>query len=212
MVYNGIDLDKFRPPRSIIEKEKIKDKFHLQSDKKYLICVAAPVALKGWILLFNALSEIKDEISNWELLCVAVNRTTSDALNLKQEAELKGISDLVTVIGQVSHDDLADLYRASEAFVLPSYNEGMANALLEAAATDLKIIATDVGGHSEIFANAPELSLIKPGNLNELKAALLKLFSETSGISVGTREMVLKVGSYQDNARKILEKFNKKNN
>jgi glycosyltransferase involved in cell wall biosynthesis len=212
VVYNGVDLDKFRPVIDNFEKKKLKDKFNLKANKKYLICVATPVALKGWLLLLDALAEVKDGISNWELLCVAVHRSTSDALNLKTESSMRGIENFVKVMGQVSHDDLADLYRACDAFVLASYNEGMANALLEAAATNLNIIVSDVGGHSEIFASTPGLSLIKPGNLNDLKVALLNLFTENSNVSAGTREVVMKVGTYRDNARKILEKFNEKNN
>ncbi len=208
VAYNGVDLNKFRPVVDSVEKKKLKDKFDLKADKKYIICVATPVALKGWLLLLDALAEVKDEISNWELLCVAVNRSTSDALNLKAESSLRGIENFVKVVGQVSHDDLADLYRACDAFVLASYNEGMANALLEAAATNLRIIVSNVGGHSEIFNISPDLSLVQPGSVSELRLALLKLFFSDLDKPIGTREMVLEVGSYQDNARKILEKFN----
>ncbi|PZX57793.1 glycosyltransferase involved in cell wall biosynthesis [Algoriphagus ratkowskyi] len=210
VVYNGVDLNKFRPVVDGLEKQQLRDKFDLKADKKYILCVATPVALKGWLLLLDALAEVKDEISNWELICVAVNRSTSDALNLKTESSLRGIENFVNVVGQVFHDDLADLYRACDAFVLASYNEGMANALLEAAATNLRVIASDVGGHSEIFVNSSDLSLVQPGSVSDLKIALQKLFSSDLDKPSGTRQMVLKVGSYQDNARKILEKFNQK--
>src|SRR5450759_158321 len=50
----------------------------------------------------------------------------------------------------MSHDSIADLYKNSDVFVLPSLNEGMSNALLEAMASGLPIIVTDTGGTAEL--------------------------------------------------------------
>lgn len=205
VVYNGIDLEKFRPPIEG-EKNKLKEKFNLDKNLKYFICVATPVELKGWLLLFDAFTDVKGFLVNWKLLCVSVNRSSSDTIDLAFEAKKRGINNFVQILGQVSHDNLAEYYRASDAFILPSYNEGMANALLEAAATNLLLIATDVGGHSEIFEESLDCFLIKPGELNPLKTAILKAvnFKENS---LNTRAKVMKIGSYMENARKLVNKL-----
>ncbi len=203
IVYNGIDLDKFRPALPG-EKLALKEKLGLEKNLNYLICVATPVELKGWLILLDAIKETQGSLTNWKLLCVAVNRSSSDRLDLDFEAEKRGISSFVSILGQVSHDKLAEYYRASDVFVLPSYNEGMANALLEAASTNIQLITTDVGGHSEIFEDEEDCSLIEPGDVAQLKNALIKAIA-FNGKVVNTRARVLKVGSYLDNSRKLLK-------
>lgn len=205
VIYNGIDLEKFRPALAG-EKASLKQKYNLDENLKYIICVATPVQLKGWLLLLDALAELKELLTNWRLLCVTVNRTSSDTIDLAVEARKRGLSDIIIILGQVSHDNLAEIYRASDAFVLPSYNEGMANALLEAAASNIQIIASNVGGHSEIFEESEDCSLIKPGDLELLKSALIKVI-KFEGSLIGTRNQVVKVGSYQENAKKLLRKL-----
>lgn len=211
IIYNGVDMEKFRPPINA-EKISLKKKFNLDKEKNYLLCVGTPVREKGWLELFDALLEIKDQLKNWNLLCVAINRKSADALDLQEEAYKRGLDDLISIKGQLSHDDLAELYRAVDAFVLPSHNEGMANALLEAAATNLKIIVSDVGGHSEFFMNSLDCSLIQPQNLDELVAALLKLIESDADTPVNTREKVMKLGTFLDNSKKLLEHFSKNKN
>ncbi len=208
IIYNGVDLDKFRPAERE-EKQLLQRNFHLDPTKKFLLCVGTPLKEKGWLVLFDAMAEIKNELEHWELLCVAINRNSDDTLDLKREAADRRLGGHVIVMGQLSHDDLAKLYRAVDAFVLPSYNEGMANALLEAAASNLRIIASDVGGHSEIFTDAPDCFLVQPGDLDELKSALKKLTTTDLNKPVWTREMVKKVGTFSDNSKKLLEHFTK---
>lgn len=201
VIYNGINLEKFRPAKEG-EKKELKKKYELDENLNYFICVATPVELKGWLVLFDALAIVKESLINWKLLCVAVNRSSSDTLDLIYEATKRGIGNLVVNRGQVTHDNLAELYRVSDAFVLPSYNEGMANALLEAAATNIQLIATDVGGHSEVFMNSFDCSIIKPGDLDLLTTAILKVIKFKGNSK--TRDQVLKIGSYLENSRNLL--------
>ena len=78
----------------------------------------------------------------------AGEREASMALRLARLAGEFGVS--LRFLGNVAHEELPELYRAHDAFVLPSRNEGMSNTVLEAMASGLPVIVTDVGGTAEL--------------------------------------------------------------
>jgi glycosyltransferase involved in cell wall biosynthesis len=61
-----------------------------------------------------------------------------------------GIAGKVRFLGAVPPASMGDLYRAADVFVLPSLEEGMSNALLEAVSFGLPVIVTDTGGTAEL--------------------------------------------------------------
>ena len=61
-------------------------------------------------------------------------------------------------------DDIPDLLRAMDIFVLPSRNEGISNTILEAMATGLPIVATDVGGNPELVEAGRTGALVPPSD------------------------------------------------
>lgn len=203
IIYNGIDLEKFYP---VGEEEKITfaHKFELDERKKHVLCVATPVALKGWLVLLDAIAASKKLFEGWILLCVTVNRNQADFLDLNSEAKARGIGSFIRILGQVEHGLLADLYRSVDAFVLPSFNEGLSNAVLEAAASNLPLLITDVGGHKEIFENSKSSILVKPNDVEDLANGLNSLLNETILHSSDTRQLVAnQVGTYLQNAEKL---------
>ncbi|MFO0908644.1 MAG: glycosyltransferase family 4 protein [Isosphaeraceae bacterium] len=69
---------------------------------------------------------------------------------LETRADELDLGDRVRFLGRV--DDVADVLRAADLFVLPSVAEGMSNSLLEAMATGLACIASDIGGNQDLLA------------------------------------------------------------
>ena len=207
-IYNGIDHERFRPSLSESEKQEIKTKYKLLPHKKYLVCVALPVALKGWIELLNAIRIIGDSFEGWVLLMVAGRRDHGDAIDLMRTGNDLGIADRLMYIEDLPHFDLAEVLRGCDAFVLPSYNEGMANALLEAMASGLACIATDVGGHNEVIENMEEGVLIRPRSVDELAKAIQILSSDEDlrrNMGTNARRKMIDMGDYQHNSRKLLD-------
>lgn len=207
VVYNGIDTEKFKPV-SLFDKKKLIEKFKLPTDKKLLLCVATPVKLKGWLELFEAIANNLSNFKDWVLVCIAPNRNFPDRIDLLAEAEAMGISDKTIVVGQVHHSKLVEYYQASDAFVLPSYNEGLANVVLEAAATNLPLLVTDVGGHREVFENSKSTLLFAPKDPVELTESLQNFLSYQASIPSDTRKVVTaRVGDYQKNAKLLVSYF-----
>jgi sugar transferase (PEP-CTERM/EpsH1 system associated) len=69
-------------------------------------------------------------------------------------------------------DDIPEIMRLLDVFVLPSLAEGMSNTILEAMASGLPVIATDVGGNRELVQNSVTGLLVPPGNVDALALAI----------------------------------------
>jgi phosphatidyl-myo-inositol dimannoside synthase len=135
LVPNGVDLAAFTPA-------SIDDGGPLR-----VLCVARLIERKGQHHLIEAVKRLVDEGLAVTLDLIG----TGDALaaNL-QQADRLGVAECVSFAGYVSREDIAAHYAAAHAFVLPSYNEGMSVATLEAMAAGLPVIVTRTGGTSEL--------------------------------------------------------------
>jgi glycosyltransferase involved in cell wall biosynthesis len=92
---------------------------------------------------------------------------------LEAQAGALGIRDRVVFLG--SRRDGLELLSAFDVFVLPSVIEGMSNALLEAMAMGLPVVATGVGGNMEVVADGRTGFLVPPGDPDPMAAAIVKL-------------------------------------
>ena len=88
----------------------------------------------------------------------------------------QGLQDRVWLSGERS--DIAEIMRGLDCFVLPSLGEGISNTILEAMATRLPIIATRVGGNSELIESGMTGLLVPPADSDALADALLSYFGD----------------------------------
>ena len=89
-------------------------------------------------------------------------------------AEL-GLSDTVHLLGWIGEEQRTEVLAAAHAFVLPSYNEALPMAMLEAMAAALPIVATPVGGIAEFVTDGKEGYLVEPGDIEALSRSLNRL-------------------------------------
>ncbi|MDN5850995.1 MAG: glycosyltransferase family 4 protein, partial [Nitrococcus sp.] len=90
----------------------------------------------------------------------------------------RGLTDYFTLVG--SSNRVADYYSAADIFVLPSRLEGMSNAILEAMASGLPIVANRVGGNPELVVDGTTGLLCRPGAPDDMVAAMERLISDHS--------------------------------
>jgi teichuronic acid biosynthesis glycosyltransferase TuaC len=205
VIYNGVDLTKFFPISAVAKKAK-KKQIGFSLDKYQVLCVATPVKLKGWMELLDSLVLNQKLKSTVELIAVAVTREFPDRIDLQKEANKRGVN--IKLLGQINHEDLVEVYQASDLFVLPSYNEGLANVALEAAASNLPMVLTKVGGHEEVFRNSNFVALIQPKDIEALSASISKMLDRNDLELSDTRKIVEKnVGDYLSNAKKLIEEL-----
>jgi glycosyltransferase involved in cell wall biosynthesis len=100
----------------------------------------------------------------------------SERRSLEAQADSLGIANSVRFVG--ARGDLPGLYRASSVFVLASLWEGMPNALLEAMAASLPVVATSVEGSREIVEDHRTGLLVPRANGEELAKAICVLLSD----------------------------------
>lgn len=92
---------------------------------------------------------------------------------LRQQAGRLGVEASVHFVGRVS--DVTDYLLAADLFVLPSSTEGMSNALLEAMAVGLPIVATRVPGNCELIRDEDSGLLVEPKDPQALAQAIIRL-------------------------------------
>ena len=100
-----------------------------------------------------------------------------ELLECRELAEKLGLSSKIEFLGWISGDSKQHALANADAFVLPSYNEGLAMSILEAMAHGLPVISTRVGGIPQAVLNGRTGLLFDAGDKPALTAALLTIAS-----------------------------------
>jgi sugar transferase (PEP-CTERM/EpsH1 system associated) len=93
-----------------------------------------------------------------------------------RELERSGLRDLAWLPG--ARDEVAELMRSMDVFVLGSLREGISNTILEAMATGLPIVASDTGGNRELVADGVNGFLVEPGDPAGLADAIRRYLGD----------------------------------
>ena len=128
---------------------------------------------KGIRYLLLAAAEVLRERPNCQFLFVGDG---PERASLEALASSLAIGSSVRFVGHRA--DVPSLLKASGLFVLPSLWEGMPNALLEAMAAGLPVVATAVEGSREIIRNEESGLLVPPENPDALANAILRVLND----------------------------------
>jgi sugar transferase (PEP-CTERM/EpsH1 system associated) len=94
---------------------------------------------------------------------------------IEAEVAARGLADKVWLAGERA--DVADVMRSFDVFVLPSRAEGISNTILEAMASGLPVVATDVGGNGELVEHGRTGLLVPASEPQALAEALVAFTS-----------------------------------
>lgn len=169
-----------------LTKQFIRDEY-VPKSKKEIVTVGRMDNYKNQDLLLDVFEDIKNSYPDWSLHIYGEGERY-DTLTSKYTGER------IYFHGQVN--DVAGRIEDSKIFVLPSDNEGMPNALIEAMALGLACISTDcpVGGPADIIEDGVNGYLIPVKDKEKLKERLIELLdSEEKRISLGKNS--LKIGN-----------------
>jgi sugar transferase (PEP-CTERM/EpsH1 system associated) len=169
-IYNGVDAERFRPSQ----------------DAKLAIPGCPFGGADHWLIgTVGRMEAVKDPLNLARAFVRALELRPSAAKRLRLilvgdgalRPELAALLDQAGVRAKVwfagERDDVPDIMRGLDCFVLPSLAEGISNTILEAMASRLPVIATRVGGNSELIEPGMTGRLVPPGNSEALARAIL---------------------------------------
>jgi glycosyltransferase involved in cell wall biosynthesis len=111
---------------------------------------------------------------------------------LTKYVETNSLKEYVEFLGWVDNENKENILMKNQVFVLPSYNEGLPIAILEALSYGMPIISTNVGSIDEAVYNERNGYLLQPGNIEELKnklAILINNFEIRKKMGVESRKI-----------------------
>ena len=166
LCYNSVDLERFAP-----RSENAPDIAQVLPGLSPVIGSTAVMRPeKGVDTLLEAFAQIAGTFPRAGLLLVGGGPLEKQ---LKARAAALGLADRVCFAGPVT-DVLPSLHRM-DIFVLPSLSEALSNSLLEAMATGVASVASDVGGNPELIQPDSTGYLFQPGNVSDLAERLALL-------------------------------------
>lgn len=173
-IHDGIEIERFVNPR--VNKTQAKACGYKElgiQGSPVVISVARLVPIKGHKYLIDAASKVVESFPDTKFLLVGDGPLR---IELEQKAKSLGLAKNVFFLGD--RDDIPELLAISDVFALASLNEGMGIAIVEAMASGLPVVATNVGGIPDIVKNGVTGLLVPPKDSEILSIALLKLLKE----------------------------------
>jgi sugar transferase (PEP-CTERM/EpsH1 system associated) len=172
VIHNGVDRGRFYPDAET--RRSVRRELRIDDNELCIGCVANLFAVKDHMTLLAALRRLSTQRTGWRLLLIGEGpeRARLEAFigqhpDLARRASLLGSSTRVPA-----------LLRAMDVFVLPSVAEGINNSLLEAMATGVAVIASAVGGNSEVVVDRESGLLFPPGDVDTLCNRLRSLLKD----------------------------------
>ena len=178
VIYNGVDVENFKP------EDRGRD---MSKSSPFIITPGASrlTARKGLKYLIEAVKDLSGKYPEIQLKIMGDGDARADLENLAKDLK---IENYVKFLGRIPRGKTAPYYQEASVFVLPSLNEGMSNAMLEALASGLPIIATDTGGTKELVKDGENGYIIKMKDSDDIAEKIEKLINDSElRIKMGER-------------------------
>lgn len=160
VIYNGISMENFIPKESVSSSTEIQ-----------IGSAGRLTEQKGFVVLLNALAELKD----FNFHCTIAGEGIKRA-ELEAHIRSLGLSERVSLPGVRA--DMPQFLHSLDIFVLPSLWEGLGIAVLEAGASSLPVAASNVDGIREIITDQKDGLLFEAGDAHALAKIVCQLIND----------------------------------
>jgi glycosyltransferase involved in cell wall biosynthesis len=193
LAYQTYDKKKIEVIFNGVNGEEFKSKLKNNSSKNFtIISTSRLTQRKGIIYLLKAVKNLIPTYPQIQLNLVGDGDQREEFENFVKKNQLE---KNVFFKGIVNHDKIIKEYQNSDVFVLPSFNEGMSNSLLEALASGLALISTDTGGAKDLIDKNNGF-IVSMKNIQEIQKSLETLIKNPN-----------KLKSMQTSSRKKSQNF-----
>lgn len=174
IIYNGVDYDFYQ------EKEisSLNREFNLDKDIFKVVTIARFNGEKGHTYLLDIIEELQNKIDIEKFKFIFVGDGELKT-NIENIAKNKGIDKHIIFTGV--RRDIKNILYGSDLYISPSKNEALGLSILEAMACGVPIIATDVGGTSEILGKENEF-LVNYGDTKKACNDIIEIFNNEGNI------------------------------
>lgn len=179
----GIDFSVYRR----IDKNRARDDLGLDSNKKYILCVAAMVERKGLDYLIRSVPKISERLPDAELLLVGEGGYKKQLQLLARKLRIEDKIHFIPAVDSVPRvpdEKLPLYYNAADVFVLPSLIEALGVVGIEAMACETPFIGTNVEGIPNVVEQFEAGLLIQPRDSNAIASAVIQVLEDGAVLSV----------------------------
>ncbi|HRZ87616.1 MAG TPA: glycosyltransferase family 4 protein [bacterium] len=169
LIHNGVDTARFSERPAGIDPQALRREYGLRGDSTVVGIIARLSTVKGHEDLITAFAAALASDNRLELLIVGEGDIKP---GLVQLAKKLGVDDSVRYVDRV--DDTRRPLSVIDIFAMPSHMEGFGLAVLEAMMMEKAVVATDIGGISEVVENNSTGILVPPRSPSELATAILR--------------------------------------
>jgi glycosyltransferase involved in cell wall biosynthesis len=184
VLHNCVDLSRFDPSR--LRRDQARERLGLGFDQPVLGIVAQITPWKAQDDAIRIAAEVAATHPDVRLLIVGSAKFVSKATrfdNSRYRAELEsltrslGVDDNVVFMGE--REDVPEILRALDILLMPSWEEPFGRAIIEAMAMGVPVVATSVGGPSEIVEDGKEGILLPPRDPARWASAVCELLADS---------------------------------
>lgn len=172
VIANGIDVARYQ---GTSDRAALRRQLGLEPSRRYVINVARCHPVKDQATLLRAFANVAGAWADVDLLIAGDGVLRAE---LEEQARALGVAGRVRFLG-VRHD-VPELLQASDVFALTSLSEAASLTLLEAMASRLPVVVTNVGGNPEIVRHGQEGLLAPRGDAAAIAQALRALLQESA--------------------------------
>lgn len=172
-----------------------------------LLCVGRLTPAKGQHVLIEALALLREQGRAARLMLVGAG---PDEASLRHAVAAAGLDGSVEFAGALDQDAVRALYQQADAFVLPSFAEGIPVVLMEAMASGLPCVTTRITGIPELIRADHEGLLVTPADVGALAAAIAQLMEQPqqrAAIRTGGRARVEQSYDLERNVARLATLF-----
>lgn len=166
----GVTKNKIKVLNNIVSPPELHPEFHTNDGKLHLLYMGEISKRKGGFDLLKAVADHREQFEGKLLLRMGGNEVDGDIKSFIHEHHLESI---VTYEGWIAGQKKIECLNWEDVYILPSYNEGLPIAILEAMAYHHPVISTPVGGIPEVLQDGYNGTLVRPGNTEEIAKAII---------------------------------------